>query len=115
MGKIPAIGEKLLDEYSTAQTEESLLYGSDCFVKGFRLGVLMIMEVITDENLDILEHHPKDPLESIPVVGGNPLSVQGDLTRPGLIEAKQELEERGLPRTVPARFCQYRTNKFSKN
>lgn len=42
--------KKLLDDYSTAQTEESLLYGNDRFVKGFRLGVLMMMEVITDKD-----------------------------------------------------------------
>lgn len=46
---------KLLDDYSTAQTEESLLYGNDRFVKGFRLGVLMMMEVITDED-DLILH-----------------------------------------------------------
>lgn len=46
---------KMLDDYSTAQTEESLLYGNDRFVKGFRLGVLMMMEVITDED-DLILH-----------------------------------------------------------
>ena len=46
---------KMLDDYSSAQTEESLLYGNDRFVKGFRLGVLMMMEVITDED-DLILH-----------------------------------------------------------
>lgn len=46
---------KMMDDYSTAQTEESLLYGNDRFVKGFRLGVLMMMEVITDED-DLILH-----------------------------------------------------------
>ncbi|MCI8586857.1 MAG: hypothetical protein HFI92_13400 [Lachnospiraceae bacterium] len=45
----------MLDDYSTAQAEESLLYGNDRFVKGFRLGVLMMMEVIADED-DLILH-----------------------------------------------------------
>lgn len=51
--------KKLLDDYSTAQTEESLLYGNDRFVKGFRLGVLMMMEVITDED-DLILHEEEN-------------------------------------------------------
>lgn len=55
MAKLNEEEQKMLDDYSTAQTEESLLYGNDRFVKGFRLGVLMMMEVITDED-DLILH-----------------------------------------------------------
>ena len=46
---------KMLDDYSAAQSEESVLYGIDRFVKGFRLGVLMMIEVISDED-DLVLH-----------------------------------------------------------
>ena len=55
MAKLNEEEQKMLDDYSTAQTEESLLYGNDRFVKGFRLGVLMMMEVITDKD-DLILH-----------------------------------------------------------
>lgn len=45
----------MLDDYSAAQSEESVLYGIDRFVKGFRLGVLMMIEVISDED-DLVLH-----------------------------------------------------------
>lgn len=52
--------KKILEEYSAAQTTESLLYGNDRFIKGFRLGILMMMEVITDEGNLIL--HEEDSI-----------------------------------------------------
>lgn len=55
MAKLNEEEKKMLEDYSTAQTEESLLYANDRFVKGFRLGVLMMMEVITDED-DLILH-----------------------------------------------------------
>ncbi len=55
MAKLNEEERKMLDDYSTAQSEESVLYGNDRFVKGFRLGVLMMMEVITDED-DLILH-----------------------------------------------------------
>ncbi len=55
MAKLNEEEQKMLDDYSTAQAEESLLYGNDRFVKGFRLGVLMMMEVIADED-DLILH-----------------------------------------------------------
>ena len=55
MSKLNEEEQKMLDDYSTAQTEESLLYANDRFVRGFRLGVLMMMEVIMDED-DLILH-----------------------------------------------------------
>lgn len=54
MAKLNEEERKMLDDYSAAQNEESVLYGIDRFVKGFRLGVLMMIEVISDEDNLIL-------------------------------------------------------------
>ena len=55
MAKLNEEERKMLDAYSDAQTEESAIYAKDRFIKGFRLGVLMMMEVITDED-DLVFH-----------------------------------------------------------
>lgn len=55
MAKLNEEERKMLDDYSAAQNEESVLYGIDRFVKGFRLGVLMMIEVISDED-DLILH-----------------------------------------------------------
>ena len=55
MAKLNEEERKMLDDYSAAQSEESVLYGIDRFVKGFRLGVLMMIEVISDED-DLILH-----------------------------------------------------------
>ena len=55
MAKLNEEERKMLDDYSAAQSEESVLYGIDRFVKGFRLGVLMMIEVISDED-DLVLH-----------------------------------------------------------
>lgn len=55
LSKLNEEERKMLDDYSTAQADESLLYANDRFVKGFRLGVLMMMEVVTDQD-DLILH-----------------------------------------------------------
>ena len=55
MAKLNEEEQKMLDAYSTAQTEESLLFGNSRFIMGFRLGVLMMMEVVTDKD-DLILH-----------------------------------------------------------
>ena len=47
--------QKLLQEYSDAQLNESSLYGDVRFIRGFGLGVLMMVEVMTDED-DLVLH-----------------------------------------------------------
>lgn len=42
--------KKLLQEYNDAQLHESSLYGDARFIRGFRLGILMMMEVMTDND-----------------------------------------------------------------
>lgn len=43
--KLNAEERELLDRYTDAHLEESYLYSMDRFVTGYRLGVLMMMEV----------------------------------------------------------------------
>ena len=45
----------LLQDYDFALNEERTLYGNDCFSKGFRLGVLIMTEVFTNED-DLIFH-----------------------------------------------------------
>lgn len=55
MAKLNEEDQKLLEDYSTARTEENVLYGNDRFIKGFRLGVLMMMEIVMNED-DLILH-----------------------------------------------------------
>lgn len=57
LGKLNSEERKLLAEYSDAQEEEGLLYANDLFQKGFRLGVLMMMEVVTESDDFILHEN----------------------------------------------------------
>lgn len=50
MAKLNEEDQKMLEDYNAARTEESVLYGNDRFIKGFRLGVLMMMEVVMNED-----------------------------------------------------------------
>lgn len=58
MSKLNEEEKSLLEDYNTAQIEENVLYGNDRFIKGFRLGVLMMMETVGDEDSLIL--HEED-------------------------------------------------------
>ncbi len=50
LNKLNEEEKKLLEDYSTALSDENLLYGNDRFIRGFRLGVLMMMEVVMNED-----------------------------------------------------------------
>lgn len=47
--------KKLLEDYTSAQADESQIYSVDRFVTGYRLGVLMTMEVFAGKNDLILD------------------------------------------------------------
>lgn len=47
--------KKLLADYTDAYMEESLIYANELFQKGFRLGVLMMMEVVTESDSLIMK------------------------------------------------------------
>lgn len=53
--KLSEEDKSLLSDYSDAQAEENRFYSNHLFVKGFRLGVLMMMEVVTDGDSLILQ------------------------------------------------------------
>lgn len=55
MERLSEEDRKILEDYRTAKTEESVLYGNDRFIKGFRLGILMMMEVVMNED-DLILH-----------------------------------------------------------
>ncbi len=46
--KLPEGGRELLAGYGDAQAEEHMLYTNHMFAKGFRLGVLLMLETITE-------------------------------------------------------------------
>lgn len=48
LGQLSAEGKKLLADYSDAQAEEHMLYTSHMFAKGFRLGLLLMMETMAE-------------------------------------------------------------------
>lgn len=52
--------KKLFQDYSDAQLHESILHGDAQFVRGFRVGALMMMEVLTDVEEFIL-HEEDEP------------------------------------------------------
>lgn len=52
--KLSEEDKKLLSDFNDAQAEENLCYANHLFIKGFRLGVLMMMEVVTDQDSLIL-------------------------------------------------------------
>lgn len=58
--KLDGEGKKLLQEYSDAQLDESSLHGDARFIRGFRLGVLMMVEVMTDGD-DLVLHDGDSP------------------------------------------------------
>lgn len=58
--KLSEEDKKLLEDYSDAQAEENMCYANHLFVKGFRLGVLMMMEVVTDCDSFILNQEQEN-------------------------------------------------------
>ncbi len=46
--------KKLFDQYAYVQNEESNLYGTNRFIRGFRLGALLMMEVMAESDTLIL-------------------------------------------------------------
>lgn len=54
-------GKKLFEEYSDAQLSESSLHEDARFIRGFRLGVLMMVEIMTDN--DALVLHERNSCE----------------------------------------------------
>ncbi|MCI8706018.1 MAG: hypothetical protein HFH44_04725 [Lachnospiraceae bacterium] len=48
LGQLTEEGQKLLARYSDAQAEEHMLYASHMFAKGFRLGVLLMVETVAE-------------------------------------------------------------------
>lgn len=47
--------KELFEQYVDAQREESILYANDRFVSGYRLGVMMTMEVYSDQDNLLIE------------------------------------------------------------
>lgn len=58
--KLDSEGKKQFQEYNDAQLDESSLHGDARFIRGFRLGVLMMVEVMTDGD-DLILHEGDSP------------------------------------------------------
>ena len=54
-------GKKLLEQLSDAQMDESHLYAVDQFVRGYRIGMLMMLEVLGGASDLLHEGKPETP------------------------------------------------------
>lgn len=59
--KLDDEGKKLLEQLSGAQMDESHLYAVDQFVRGYRIGMLMMLEVLTGGSDLLHEDKPETP------------------------------------------------------